>query len=741
MDSSQIKKKLQQIHAFIENKQLKEAFDGIKDFTAIRHNWSISQRLSELETNYRYMIHYLLEGNKDPEQQRIYNQLIHDTYTLADDAAEMLLLENASSFFFDKLRTQNVRTSISVEEYRSVISKQMDTFSFIDLLEEGTEKQTRINQNTLAHEHTLQDLFYEVLTAERCSGEQWEQYNRFMGDNLVPVQDKSMFVTALMFNILQRFDAKKTAFLLDLCNHPESEIAIRAIIGIIPVFQKYTRRWELYPECTNRLALLADDIVFNRRFVAALIQFIQARETEKITKKLTEEIIPEMMKISPMIGKKIRLDEWMGETGMDDKNPEWQKIFDDAGLTDKLQEFSELQLEGADVFHSTFANLKTYPFFNEMSNWFLPFDANHSQVQQLFSDKAEGKILIDSMMRSPLICNSDKYSFCFSIMMMPEEYRKMMISQLGAESDELKKMQEEEFTLRPYQKEEGIGKQYMQDLYRFFKLYPRHRDFTDIFELPFNYLHIPAFRPIVSETANLERVALYFFEKNNFSEALYAYTLLSETVVPKSEIHQKIGYCKQMLGDIGGALDAYRHADLIDDKNTWLLKRIAQCYRLLKQPRQALEQYRRLEQLHPDDLNIQLNIGHCHLELKDYDKALNYYFKVELQNSGNTRAWRSIAWCAFLSRKFDIARNYYAQILEKKPNAHDYLNAAHVELCMENTKQALEFYKLSLRAASDFTVFKSMLEEDIDELQEAGVNTDMLPILLDTIRYDNENPA
>ncbi len=143
--------------------------------------------------------------------------------------------------------------------------------------------------------------------------------------------------------------------------------------GIIPIFQIYSSRLELYSGCSDRLKLLSDDKTFGRRFIAAIIGFIQAHETEKITKKLTEEIIPEMMKLSPMIGKKIKLDEWMGETRFDEKNPEWQKILDETGLTDKLQEFTELQLEGADVFHSTFSNLKSYPFFQQMSNWFLPF--------------------------------------------------------------------------------------------------------------------------------------------------------------------------------------------------------------------------------------------------------------------------------------------------------------------------------------------------------------------------------
>lgn len=324
-------------------------------------------------------------------------------------------------------------------------------------------------------------------------------------------------------------------------------------------------------------------------------------------------------------------------------------------------------------------------------------------------------------------------------MMMPEQYREMMISQLGADGEELKNMQNEEFTINPYQKEDSLVKQYIQDLYRFFKLFPRNSDFTDIFNLPLNYHEIEPFSSIVLQTKNLGNIALYYFEKNNFPEALSAYNMLAEQDPSKGEIWQKIGYCKQMLADIRGALDAYLHADLIEDSNTWLLNRIAHCYRVLKEPKTALEYYRRLEQFKPDDLNIQLNIGHCYLELKQYEEALNYYFKVELINSNNTRAWRSIAWCAFLSRKFDIAQSYYSRILEKKPDAHDYLNAGHVELCLSNNSKAVKLYDLSMKEAGSFDTFLTMLKDDVDELQEAGVDTDILPIIVDKILYDSDS--
>lgn len=738
MSPSEVNRKIKEVHGYIEDRQLKHAIDSVKELNEMQHNWSISEKVDELETNYKYMLHYLVEGKGDPEQNKIYDKLFRDIYSITDDAAENLLIRESSSIFFERERLMNVRTPISIDEYKDIIIKQADTFSFLELLEDGPEKESRKKQNAAVHENSLSDMFYAVFVSPRANSDLIKSLNSFIDDGIIPVNDKCMLISALTLNIMQRFDAAKVLFMLDICRSSEVEIATRAITGIIPIFQMYRKRWHLYPECIDRLKLLSDDAEFTRRFMTTILGFIQAHETEKITKRLTEEIIPEMMKLSPMIGKKIKLDEWMGESGLDEKNPEWQKILDESGLTDKLQEFSNLQLEGADVFHSTFSNLKNYPFFREMSNWFLPFDPQHSSLQRMFSNQQEGNQLIETMLSSSLICNSDKYSLSFSIMMMPEQYRSMMINQLGAEGDEIKNMQEEELTLKPYQKEETVIKQYIQDLYRFFKLYPRNSDFTDIFNLPLNYHEIEAFQSIVMHSRHMEKIALYYFEKNNFPEALSAYNMLAEIAPAKSEVWQKIGFCKQMMADIRGALDAYLHADLIEDNNTWLLNRIAHCYRVLKDANTALEYYRRLEQFRPDDLNIQLNIGHCYLELKQYDEALNYYFKVELIDSNNTRAWRSIAWCAFLSRKFDIAQRYYSRILDNKPNTHDFLNAGHVELCLSNNRYAVKLYEQSLKEAGSFDTFLRMLRDDVDELQEAGVDTDILPVIVDKMLYDSD---
>ena len=55
--------------------------------------------------------------------------------------------------------------------------------------------------------------------------------------------------------------------------------------------------------------------------------------------------------------------------------------------------------------------------------------------------------------------------------------------------------------------------------------------------------------------------------------------------------------CIRDRGDIEGALEAYLHADLVEENNTWILNRVAYCYRVLKEAVTALEFYRRVEQL------------------------------------------------------------------------------------------------------------------------------------------------
>ena len=76
----------------------------------------------------------------------------------------------------------------------------------------------------------------------------------------------------------------------------------------------------------------------------------------------------------------------------DEENPEWSEILEQSGIADKLQELTELQMEGADVYMSTFSMLKSFPFFNETAHWFLHFDPEFSAVQDLFQQQDQSLV-------------------------------------------------------------------------------------------------------------------------------------------------------------------------------------------------------------------------------------------------------------------------------------------------------------------------------------------------------------
>lgn len=719
----------------LSKRQLKDAFESLMKLTINTQDWKITETLSELETNYKFMLHYLFEGVEDTERESVYLNLLRSLYELTDDSADELLRIESSNIFYEKLRINALRNS-SISNYISQVKDIADTISLVDLLEDGEEKTNKKRELAVRRERMASDMFNSAFVSPRADVNDFDNYISLINNVNLPVREKSLFLSAITLSLFHRFDFRKIQVLMQASTLDNIQLIARAIVGLVVVMQMYDVRWSLYPELQNQLDTLSEKPEFRKAILRTIIQLIRSRETEQITKKIKEEILPEMMKFNNLAGRKLNMDELMGgDTDFSEKNPEWQKELEESGLGKKLQEYSNLQMEGADVFHSTFSGLKNFSFFSDMSNWFLPFDPSYSEFSTLFPEEKKSALLQAAVVDSGHMCNSDKYSFCLSLLQIPTAQREMMLGRMGAESEEIKQLQKEAKEMNPAVDEEVVSNQYIQDLYRFFKLNSYRNSFYDIFKLNLNFYEKKSIAPLISNIEDMKKIALYCFEKNNFGEALHIFSRLIAIDNQSDDIWQKIGYCRQMINDLDGALNAYLQADLQKPNNSWIIKRIAQLYRSQKQPELSLEYYKKAAKLTPDNINIELNIGHCHLELNDYEQALNTYFKVELLDSKGTKAQRPIAWTAFLQKKYDLAQKYYNQVLIGKPTVHDYLNAGHVELCMGNKKEAIEYYKQALYQDNDFELFQMLFDADKAILIIHGVEERIFPFLFDQVKY------
>lgn len=737
MNAQRIENTHREITELIDRKELKKAIARLSSMIRLGQDWQADEELKRWETTYKYMLLYFSKGNPDPERTKVYNELIVHLYKLVDITADEMLLKESPSYFFDRKRYLNYSVQISPAQLERQIEKLVSEIALTDLIDDDKIKLQKISTISHSFDNDLSVLFLQVWLSDRFKESDREHYAKLIESETFPVEAICLLVSGLTLSLFRRFDEAKCVLLIKACLREHEEVRQRALVGLLLVFFLYQKRIEYYPEVAHHFEVLAERPGMVTDLQNIILHLIRSRETEKISRKMTDEILPEMMKISPILRKKMNLEDWKQDGGDEGKNPDWQEVFEQAGLEEKMKEMGRLQMEGSDIFMTTFAGLKSFPFFYNISNWFLPFNTHHSAFLDMFSTHSGiDSGMLGVIMKSGILCNSDKYSLGLSLLQMPASQRDMVANQFLSENQEIDQMQAEEALLQDRKKGDTIAKQYIQDLYRFFKLHPHRADFYDVFGVPMHFHKLPFVKPLLSGNDSLRIIAEFFFNKEFYADALDVFIQLSESDAENSELYQKIGYCHQLLDNDKAALMAYLRADVIFPDSAWTIRRIAQCYRRLKQPELALEYYMRFDKISPDNLNVILNIGHCYLEKKDYNEALRYYFKADYIDNSTSKSWRPIAWCSFLAGKFEQAELYYQKIAEQSPSSQDWMNIGHISWCMKLPEKALDCYLKSISLIEGgFEKFRDNFAEDEEELLMAGLTHEELRMMLDQIQY------
>ncbi len=741
MKGTEIKQSHQTICRLLAERKLKPAFDLLGQMITANGLGEFSDQLLDLEQNYRFMLKYTVEGIKDPERQKIYHHILIAAFELVDQCADSLKMKHSTSLEFQKKRGFSRITIEHIPEYFS----QLESFHLENELRsliKNSSVDKKHEQEEEWHYQKLINLFYHYWFKNRLSPDEITSFKAYIQNPHIPDYEQAMLITSLTISQILFFDEQKMMLLFEGYESDRAEVNQRALIGLLLSLYYYNQRIFLFPAISARLELLCEKPFFKLHLEKILLQLIGSKETEKIQQKLQDEILPEMMKLSPNLRNKLSLEAMLGDALNEDKNPEWQDIFKDSpGFLDKMEELSEMQTKGADIFMTSFSNLKTFPFFSELVNWFVPFYPNHPHLIKSSSpdDQQENRRLFDLLLKTPVLCNSDKYSFSFSMQTIPAEYKKMMFDSLTAEFDQLIEAENEDLEAES-KKAEAVSGQYIRDLYRFYKLHPQREGFENIFSWAFDFHNKHVFNDLLREDNQLLRsLAEYYFAKNYFRDAADLYkTLLVGS--EEAEILQKLAFCYQKQDDFGQALTYYLKADLFEQNRIWNQKKIALCYRHLKKPNLALEYYLQVIVHEPDNLSIHASIGHCRMELNQYEEALKSYFKVEYLSPGNKKIWRPIGWCSLLVGKKQQSEHYFSMLLKDSPNKFDLMNMGHVQWCLGKRKMALDFYQKSINDAEmSESEFMEAFHEDLEHLLQQGVDADDVPIMLDQLRYSLEN--
>jgi len=696
----------------------------------------INERLDGHALTYKNILKHTFSAVKDPEREKVYGYLIKNLLELADELNELLLTETQSKYTY-RLKNELLRyPRLEITEVDSFISSITHDDRLSKTLE---ELNLGLSSGLSQRQQTIVKVFRIIWLTDRYGEAEVKLMEKICDSNVLPSHDKSLFVSALTIGLLRYFDVSKFLALFRFIQTKEETVWERALVGLFVAFLKYNERAYLYPNLEDRIKILAKTEGVDKHIEAIVIQFIKARETDTIKHRWEEEVLPEMMKMQPRIEEKLRLDDIFKDEFGEEKNPDWENVFEDSpGLLDKLAEFTEMQMEGMDIFISAFSKLKNFPFFVEISNWLVPFYIENEAISSLRgSDGGQTDLspLIDKLEKTFFMCNGDKYSFCLNLAMVPESQKAMMMNMIKNEMASFEEIEKNEGILDQLSASKKLYTQYFQDLYRFFRLHPWRGEFDDIFSFEIDLYENILARNLLSEQKTIRNIGELFFDKKFYSNSLKIFLSILENEKSNIELFEKVAFCYEKIGNLEKALDNYLKADLIDSDRPWILRKLAFCCKYLNRWEDALKYYRTIEKIEPEDLKVQANIGQCLVHLEDYQQALDYYFKVEVLAPENQRIRRPLAWCSFALGKFDVAADYLQRLLAVEPNnAHDLLNLAHVRWCMGKPMEALEIYKESLKAIESFDAFKESFSADRHLLQKHGIYPYEMDLMLDYIR-------
>ena len=707
----------------IINAEVNDAFVHIKQLATELGRGDIIDELERLHISYSFMLKYLEQGVMDPQRDEILAGIRQSLFTLNDQCFIGMMEPISPELFYARRRELGSTSLVSiVEEYRTALKE-------LSLAQAVESEQDSANHAILSRLQQVEaietKLFNRVWSTFPLNSDDAGTLKLCISGDILPVHTRCLIVAALMLGLMKFYDESKLLVLLEVYTmSDEPEVQLRSLICAMLAMLAHKKRTSSSKAIQTRLAAMIDTDDFDHDVWGIQLQLARSRNTENVKQRVRNDLIPNIMKMRPDIIDKLKDKESQIIDLSDiEANPEWQQWLDQSGITRKIEEFNAMQIEGSDVFIATFAHLKTFPFFKTLSNWFLPFYPAHSAVLENLG--ASKLALADVVQHAPYLCNSDKYSFCLSLGALPESQRSMMSAQLEEQNAALNEARQGELPDERLRRM-SIITAFVQDLYRFFKLFSRRREFIAVMDDP--GLDMTDCLPLVQVTRDahvLELLGALYFKNAFYDDAIKCFTRLEGMDdATDDHIYQKIGFAYQNAGKIDKALKYYQRYELLHENDAWNMRHIAACYRAKGQYEQALDYYRRAEALTPDNVSLTLTIGHVLLEQSRTNEALQQYFKADLMDGAKHRAWRPIAWCSFLLSDYERALDYYDRIArDDKPSPQDLLNRGHVLLCQGNTEEAIATYREALKSMDgDSAKFRAAFKGDAMELRLHGIS-------------------
>ena len=640
----------------INNGRINDAIAQLKEWAMKYPGEGFSDRLEAVATDFRYMSDFMLQGMKDEHRGELFAAMQQKLRDIDYDLeVRRTIWERPEVATYKKIFTH---PDCSAEMLQDILLDKTD----------AKEHFIRLTNTFM--------VLYASLHWKDSEATEWATF--LCNDNVSPI-DAATLVSAITLNTLEHRNAPKVRCLKDVYKNSTSELVRqRALVGLVMIGEEPS--------------------------IETHIQMVACANADKDSNEIRQNIMPNIIKNQPlkMVNGQWKIDDEddlnKGEYDPDADKREEESI---EAMEESVKQMLKMQKKGSDIFFEGFSQMKRFPFFNKMVNWFIPYYPEHPDIETTMKNIGNSSFVDVVMKRGPF-CESDKYSFIIAIssvlQQLPENVRKMMesgdmgpIGMRGEDAD----LNDPAF----------IRLQYLQDLYRFMRL----NHIGKMMYNPFNNLDkiLERFIRNATQQENTLRINTEHNNKEN-TEYTTLYTYYANWKLKEREYNTALKYYIICLKQ--------------RPQSPSIMRGLARAYYCVGDYEKSASYFDALITINPENLNNHLNYAKAMAKAGKVEKILNALYKLEFENPENEVIQDTLGWALLYAGKAAEAEQY----------CHDVIAHAYALIINNKAKDAIEL----LKGYTAEQVEENM-KADAQLLHQYGIGEAEKAIILSAIQQSN----
>ena len=721
--------KFRTIYKMLTNGELGTAMTEYEKVSADMVNPLLQERFQQIRNDYRLMLDFLLRGFRDTERDRLYSQLIVRFDQLVADTDMNMQTENSQ--MFANIKKNLAAFSAQHDEVYGRLEAFVTDMAMTELEEEAIQD---LKQKDLYERHYsfMSKLFEHIWLSPQWSDDDMAAYERLLLSPTIERNDIMLILSAVFLANSQCFDARKTLLMVNISAKATDEhIRQRALVGWALTLDE---RMSLYPKLTDAIREYCGNDGNTQQLVELQKQLYFCLNAERDNEAIQKDIMPDIIKNSNLNITRFGIEEKDEDTLQNILNPEAQEEAIDK-VEQSFRKMVEMQKAGSDIYFGGFSQMKRFSFFFQTANWFAPFDVNHPAIKHV-TGSGKQTAFIQALLKSGPFCDSDKYSF---VLAMSNVFDRL--------PDNIKEMMNGESMFEVYNASQDtespvyIRRMYLQDLYRFFKLYTNKQ----LLHNPFNSQHgkrgtalfidHSVFCGTIADDRYTE-IGQFLLRRNNTREAWSMIERLRE--IQSDSLLELRAQCLYMQGKSEEAEMLYRK---VVEKNPDDAKAISALAKITFQTGrydEAVEYYKHLQQQYPDKLSYQLNYCVALSKTPQVAESIEMLYKLYYENPDNHNVLRVLAWNLLVAKRTEQAGTEYEKLLQiGDQKAEDWLNAGYYYLIVRNVEKAVDMFRRYVeesKSAQDARhLIGRQIAADADVLLENGIDKIEMQLIVDLV--------